>query len=121
MKITFSGRQIQISVQTAEPGGSAVRQIVDDPNTEVYFGDAHARVIFLELELAIVMDPEPGEWTNAAWSRERACRAVAERLTPAELITLIQYAKQVGVVDGTLRAQQAMRESLGIKGKRYED
>ena len=65
------------SEEVRKRGGSAVNQYVKTPrNTEVYFGNLHARVTMFDVGICVVMDPRPGEWHDGTWARGAAIAAL---------------------------------------------
>lgn len=103
-----------ISVQTESHGNSAHNQGVKDPNTEVYFGELHARVTFKDLNIEVTMNPIAGDWKDAKWARTTAWKAVCQRLTPDAFEKILKAARELGHQEGVDAAQLKIRKAIGV-------
>ena len=83
----------------------------------VYHGNCTS-VTFLELGIEVVMDPQPGEWKNATWARERAWRQVRDNMTVELILDLMTQSYDRGHHDGIADVQREMRVALGLTGLR---
>ena len=115
MKVRLEHDLLCIDVKTKSSGGSATNQYVDDPNTEVYYGNLHACVTLKDVGIEVIMDPDPGEWSDAAWARARAWKVVCERLTPTAFAECLGAARAQGQAEGAERARFLVREALGLE------
>jgi hypothetical protein len=107
---------IRIDIRTVNPGtGSAIKQHVDDPDTDVSFGKIHARVTFKDLNLEVTMDPREGKWTDAKWARREAWAALGNCLNVKEFATIMNAVEERGRKSGEAQAKLGIRRALGIK------
>lgn len=117
MKIKFEPhRNLAVFDLTSDPsrGGSACRVPTSDARTEVFSGNLHISVAFLDLGIEVVLDPTPGQWHDNQWARDTAWKAVCANIRPDDLGQIILCARQAGAKDGDERTKQHLREFLGL-------
>jgi hypothetical protein len=95
--------------------GTAVNQCVREPDTAVYYGSVYASVTLTDLDCTFLLDPEPGEWKNGAWARERAVRALRENITLNAIATLISAVRREAHHAGKEAMKSEIRIALGFE------
>lgn len=105
---------LEVDVQTRKDGASAT-VVARSDNTEVSFGPLHAEVTLLDLKIRVTMNPDEGEWEDAAWAREIAIGAIsAPQVFPLVLVALVQLHDDLGRRAGREELQREMRALLGV-------
>ena len=103
------------SEEVRKRGGSAVNQYVKTPrNTEVYFGNLHARVTMFDVGICVVMDPRPGEWHDGTWARGAAIAALTSAMSENVLARLLSYSFEKGRRTRVVEAKSEIRKALGV-------
>ncbi len=106
------GGLLTVDVQTEKRGNSSAI-VCREEDTEVSYGGLHAKVMLLDLNIRVVMNPDEGDWKSADWARARAL----EVLSRSCVKVLSQYAKArraQGYREGVNDARRQMRAALGI-------
>lgn len=105
-----------VDVQTRRDGNSAAKIAWDD-FTEVTFGGLHAEVLFMDLHIRVIMDPdgEASQWRDIEWARAQAMGVICRPdVAPLVITAMASFHFEMGEAAGRQALQYELRKLLGV-------